>query len=93
MDQKRLNKPILDKIFRYKGLNQFAKQIKEDLEIMAIKDNDCLHRASFRKKIYIETLEKGNKNISPKIKVEWDAKIRQEQEERIKEYWANRKKT
>ena len=46
----------------YKDLTQFVKQIKEDLEIMRIKDDDCLDRASFRKEIYdVRTFENINK--------------------------------
>ena len=50
LDQKRLNENILD--MEVQGSTQFVKQIKEDLEIMGIKDDDCFNRVSFRKKIY-----------------------------------------
>ena len=91
MDQEMLNKQLFEKNMEYKGLTQIVKQIKENLGTSGIQDDD--YKVNFRKKIdNIWTLGNGNNNKVPKMKWKWDEKRRQEQGERTKVYWANRKK-
>ena len=62
-------------IGRYKGLTQFIKQVKEDVGITGIKDNDCIVRVTFIKNMYdIMTLQNINKEKVLKVKGTWKKK-------------------